>query len=137
MSLYAQLSRDITLAHVRVEQQVAVEQLVRNTRANYRWRLRYLNIGLGMMFTYGILHSASALLFKTHIPLLSIMQPPILAIAVPFTAIASLRNRQNQLKLNISRQFVFRTGVLIATGTGLLLMGVTAPPAKPEASEEM
>jgi len=65
------------------------------------------------------------------------MQPPILAIAVPFTAIASLRNRQNQLKLNISRQFVFRTGVLIATGTGLLLMGVTAPPAKPEASEEM
>ena len=103
---------------------VAVEQLVRNTRSDYRWRLRYLNIGLGMMFSYGIFHSASTLFFGMHIPLLSIVQPTILAIAVPFIAVASLRNRENQLKFNLSREFVFRTGVLIVIGSALLLMGL-------------
>ena len=103
---------------------VAVEQLVRNTRSDYRWRLRYLNIGLGMMFSYGLFHSASTLFFGIHIPLLSIVQPTILAIAVPFIAVASLRNRENQLKFNLSREFVFRTGVLIVTGGVLLLMGL-------------
>jgi len=103
---------------------VAVEQLVRNTRSDYRWRLRYLNIGLGMMFSYGIFHSASTLFFGMHIPLLSIVQPTILAVAVPFIAVASLRNRDNQLKFNLSREFVFRTGVLIVIGSALLLMGL-------------
>ena len=103
---------------------VAVEQLTRNTRSDYRWRLRYLNIGLGMMFSYGIFHSATTLFFGMHIPLLSIVQPTILAIAVPFIAVASLRNRENQLKFNLSREFVFRTGVLIVTGSALLLMGL-------------
>ncbi|MEZ5550383.1 MAG: PEP-CTERM system histidine kinase PrsK [Pseudomonadales bacterium] len=103
---------------------VAIEQLARNARDDYRWRLRYLNVGLGLFFTYGLVHNALGMMFGIVLPLLVILQPAVLAICAPLIAIASMRNRENQLKLNLSRQFVFRSGVLIATGSGLLLLGL-------------
>ena len=103
---------------------VIIEQLVRNTRDDLRWRIRYLNIGLGIVFGYGVVHNACAVLFNGYIPSLYILQPAIWALGVPFLAIASLRNRDNRLRINVSRGFVFRTGVLLVTGTFLLLMGL-------------
>ncbi len=103
---------------------VAVEQLARNARDDYGWRVRYLNIGLGILFTYCLLHSAFGLLYSLHLPVLTAMLPTVLGLSVPFVAIASLRNRANRLRVNVSRQFVFRTGVFIATGTSLLLIGL-------------
>ena len=103
---------------------VVLEQVVRNTREDLRWRLRYLNIGLGTIFGFGVVHHASGLLFSAHLPTLVVLQPAVLALAAPFIAVASLRNRKNQLSLNVSRQFVFRSGVLIATGGFLLAMAV-------------
>lgn len=104
---------------------VAIEQLVRNTREDLRWRLRYLNIGVGLLFTYSLLQGATGLLFGGRLSVLTILQPAIGALAVPLIMIASVRNRENQLRLNVSRQFVFRSGVLIATGALLLVMGLT------------
>ncbi|MCZ6640674.1 MAG: PEP-CTERM system histidine kinase PrsK [Gammaproteobacteria bacterium] len=103
---------------------VVLEQVVRNTREDLRWRLRYLNIGLGTVFGFGVVHHASGLMFSAHIPTLVVLQPTVLALATPFIAIASLRNRRNRLSLNVSRQFVFRSGVLIVTGAFLVSMAV-------------
>ncbi len=103
---------------------VIIEQLVRNARDDLRWRIRYLNIGLGIVFGYGVVHNACAVLFNGYVPSLYVLQPAIWALAVPFLAIASLRNRENPFRMNVSRGFVFRTGVLLVTGTFLLLMGL-------------
>jgi putative PEP-CTERM system histidine kinase len=104
---------------------VAVEQLVRNTREDLRWRLRYLNIGLGLTFVFALIENAISLMFNAIPVPLTMIHPIVLALAVPFIVIASLRNRDTQLRFNVSRQLVFRSGVLIASGTLLLLIGLT------------
>jgi putative PEP-CTERM system histidine kinase len=102
---------------------VLLEQVVRNTRDDYRWRLRYLNIGIGTLFSFELVHSALALMLGAYVPALVAVQPAMFALAVPFIAIASARNPANPLRLNLSRQFVFRGGMLMATGVALLLLG--------------
>jgi putative PEP-CTERM system histidine kinase len=47
----------------------------------------------------------------------------IYAVGAPFIAVASLRNRDQRLHVNLSRQFVFRTGALLLAGGYLLIMG--------------
>jgi len=103
---------------------VLLEQLVQNVVSDLRWRIRYLNIGLGMMFVFGLVHHALAILLQGPLIVLSSLQPAVMALMVPFIIIASLRNRTNQLRFSLSRDFVFRTGVLVSTGTFLLLLGL-------------
>jgi len=103
---------------------VGVEQLVRNTRVDFQWRGRYLHIGLGLIFGFSLIQGAVCLLFKAHLGLLTLVQPMVLGLAAPLIAVASLRNRNNALRLNLSRQFVFRGGTLIATGSFLMLMAM-------------
>jgi putative PEP-CTERM system histidine kinase len=102
---------------------VLLEQVVRNTRDDLRWRLRYLNIGIGTLFAFQLVHNATALLFNGYMLALIAVQPAVFALAAPFIAVASLRNPRNPLRLNLSRQFVFRSGVLLATGAFLLALG--------------
>ncbi len=103
---------------------VLLEQFARNTIGDLRWRSRYLVIGLSLMFGYELFHHAFAILLGAPVIMLSALQPGIVALSVPFIVIASLRNRSNELRINLSRNFVFRTGVLVATGTFLLLLGL-------------
>lgn len=103
---------------------VLVEQLSQNSVSDYRWRVRYLNIGLGMMFAYGLLHHALSILFNGPVLFVAVLQPAVMALMVPFIVVASLRNRTNQLRFSLSRNFVFRTGVLVTSGIFLLLLGL-------------
>jgi len=99
---------------------VLLEQVVRNTRQEERWRTRYLSIGLGTLFAFQVLYNAGSVLFQTHLPELLAIQPAIVALTAPFIAVAVRRTAESPLPLNISREFVFRTGVLLATGAFLL-----------------
>jgi putative PEP-CTERM system histidine kinase len=102
---------------------VTIEQLVRNTRRDGHWNLKFLSIGLAILFGYGfVLHADRALFQATNLAFTAV-QGLIAATAVPFIAIASLRSRQRALNFNLSRRFVFRSGMLIATGLYLLTMG--------------
>lgn len=103
---------------------VLLEQVVRNTRDDYRWRLRYLNIGIGTMFSFQLVHNALAVMVGAYVPALLAILPAIYALAAPFIAIASVRNPTNPLRLNLSRRFVFRSGMLTVTGLTLLLLGI-------------
>jgi len=103
---------------------VTVEQLVRNTRSDLRWRLRFLSLALGLVFTYALIYSTFALLYGAHFVELMAIYPAVLAIAVPLLIAASLRNRDAQLRFNLSREFAFRTGVLFVTGAALLVISL-------------
>ncbi len=102
---------------------VTLEQVARNTRRDHQWNIKFLIIGLGIVFTYGFALYADALLFSaTNLKLLA-PQGYIYAVAAPFICIASLRNASHPMNVNLSRSFVFRTGSLLLTGGYLLIMG--------------
>lgn len=103
---------------------VATEQLARNTREDLRWRLRFLTIGVGTIFTLALAKAAFALLYGQRLGPVVMVEPLVLALVTPLLTIASLRNRDERLRVNVSRAFVFRTGVLVAAGVALLLFGM-------------
>lgn len=102
---------------------VLIEQVFRNTRRDSRWNLKFLSIGLAILFGYGFVLYADEALFRSTSFALFAAHGIVAAIAVPFIAIASLRSRQGPLSINLSRSFVFRSGMLIAAGLYLLVMG--------------
>jgi len=104
---------------------VVIEQLGRNLRDDLRWRLRYLNIGLAVVLLFFAAHNALALLIQQHYIGLTLVQPVALGLSVPLIMLASLRNRDNRLKVNLSRRFVFRSTVLFITGVVLVGLGIT------------
>ena len=102
---------------------ITLEQVARNTRRDHEWNIQYLIVGLGAMFAYGFVLYSDALLFRSPSLTLFVPQGFIYAVAAPFIAVASLRNRNHRLRVNLSRQFVFRTGTLLLAGGYLLIMG--------------
>jgi len=102
---------------------VTLEQVARNTRRDHQWNVKFLIIGLGIVFVYGFVLYADALLFRSISLELLAPQGWIYAVAAPFLCIASLRNRTHRMNMNLSRRFVFRTGSLLLAGGYLLIMG--------------
>jgi hypothetical protein len=102
---------------------VLIEQLARNAVAEYQWRVRYLNIALVLVFGFGSALHALTLFAGYPLPALTLIQPGVMALITPLLVVASLRNRATHLRLSLSRAFVFRSGVLIATGMLLVMLG--------------
>ena len=102
---------------------VTLEQVARNTRRDHQWNVKFLIIGLGIVFAYGFVLYADALLFRSISFELLAPQGWIYAVAAPFLCVASLRNRSHRMNVNLSRRFVFRTGSLLLAGGYLLIMG--------------
>ena len=103
---------------------VLIEQLARNVVRENAWRIRYLNIGLGLIFGFGVLLWALRLAIGPNAELLAVLQPLVASLALIPLVIASLRNASNRLRFNLSRQFVFRTGILAATGVFLVSLSL-------------
>lgn len=119
-----QLAGEVGLLVTNVTGLMLVEQLSRNTRADLLWRVRYLSIGLSLIFVYGLVLHGTNIAFNQGFATLAVLQSAAYALATPLLVIASLRNRHNKLKFNLSRNVVFRTGVLAATGIFLLLLSL-------------
>ena len=103
---------------------VTLEQVSRNVIQTHRWKLRYLNLSAALLFGFAVVHHAYGLLMGSHSVTLLILQPIILAFSALMAGIASLRNKANKLAVNLSREFVFRSGVLFAIGIYLTLTGM-------------
>ncbi|PCJ27281.1 MAG: PEP-CTERM system histidine kinase PrsK [SAR86 cluster bacterium] len=99
-----------------------LEQVIRNTRYQHRWHLKFLCLGLGILFSFDIYLYSNALLFERIQDSLWQIRGSIIALSTPFIAIGVLRTRQQPIQVNISRRLVFHSGVLVAVGLYLLLM---------------
>lgn len=99
-----------------------IEQIMRNTRNDSQWNLKFLVLGLGVLFGYDFVMSADTVMFRASNTALDATHGAIIAITAPLLAIATTRNRARGLHVNLSRSFVLRTGTLVITGTYLLLM---------------
>ena len=103
---------------------VLIEQLARNVVRENVWRIRYLNIGLGLLFGFGVLLWSLRLATGSNADFLAVLQPLVASLALAPLAITSLRNANNRLRFNVSRQFVFRTGILAVTGFFLVSLSL-------------
>jgi putative PEP-CTERM system histidine kinase len=102
---------------------VFVEQVARNTRRDFMWGLKFMTLGLGTLFGYSFILHADTVLFSAVSAVLFIPQGFVFSLAVPMIAIASLRNPVNRLNFSVSREFAFRSGVLVLTGSYLIITG--------------
>jgi len=103
---------------------VLVEQIMRNAHIESRRAVKYLCIGLGVIFAYDFYLYSNALLFQGLDVSAWEARGFVNAMAVPVLAIAIARDPRLSLDIFVSRRMVFHTTALLATGLYLLAMGV-------------
>ena len=103
---------------------VLIEQIMRNAHAESRRAVKYLCIGLGVIFAYDFYLYSNALLFQGLDITLWEARGFVNAMAVPVLAIAIARDPRLSLDIFVSRRVVFHTTALLGTGLYLLAMGI-------------
>ena len=103
---------------------VLIEQIMRNAHVESRRAVKYLCIGLGVIFIYDFYLYSNALLFQGLDSTLWEARGFVNAMAVPVLAIAIARDPRLSLDIFVSRRAVFHTTALLGTGLYLLAMGV-------------
>lgn len=105
---------------------VLIEQVYRNAGADGRWSLKYVCIGLGVVFAYDLFLFADALLMRQPDPALWAARGYINALVAPLIAVSAARNPDWSLDVYVSRRFVLHTASLALAGGYLVLMAVAA-----------
>ena len=103
---------------------VLVEQIMRNAHVESRRAVKYLCIGLGVIFAYDFYIYSHALLFQGLDDTLWGARGFVNAMAVPVMGVAVARDPRLSLDIFVSRRIVFHTTALLGTGLYLLAMGV-------------
>jgi putative PEP-CTERM system histidine kinase len=103
---------------------VLVEQIMRNAHVESRRAVKYLCIGLGVIFAYDFYLYSNALLFQGLNVGLWEARGFVNGLAVPVLAIAIARDPRLSLDVFVSRRMVFHTTALLGTGLYLLAMGL-------------
>jgi putative PEP-CTERM system histidine kinase len=103
---------------------VLVEQIMRNAHVESRRAVKYLCIGLGVIFAYDFYLYSNALLFQGLNVTVWWARGFVNAMAVPVLAVAIARDPRLSLDIFVSRRMVFHTSALLGTGLYLLAMGL-------------
>lgn len=100
------------------------ENLFRNSGAEARWAVKYLCFGLGILFAYDFFIYADAALADRVDPRFYAARGIIDAMAAPMIVIAAVRSRNWPIDIYVSRQVVFHSATLLATGAYLVVMSM-------------
>lgn len=103
---------------------VTIEQLVRATRADARWSIKHLSLGIGAIFAYDFYLYADALLFNRIDPDVWAARGVVNAFTVPLITLAAARNRDWNLEIFVSRRVVFHSTAALGAGLYLLLVSL-------------
>ncbi|MGD8911273.1 MAG: PEP-CTERM system histidine kinase PrsK [Candidatus Thiodiazotropha sp.] len=99
-----------------------IEQLYRSTRPEVRWAVKYLYLGMAVLFVYDFFLYAEALMFNRVDATLWQARGLTSALAVPFVAIAARRNPSWSVRVFVSKQVVFHATTIVAAGAYLVSM---------------
>lgn len=99
-----------------------VENLLRNTRPEHRWSIKFLCVGIGGLFAYDFFMYSEALLYHRVNPDLDAARGVTNALIVPLLALSARRNPDWSIDIFISRRVVFHSATLIGAGIYLLVM---------------
>ena len=101
---------------------VLIEQVLRNTKQENQWQIKFLCVGLAIIIAYDFFLYSNALLFDSIDSSLWAARGFANICAIPFLIIASTRNRTRPLNFNLSREFVFHSAVISFSGLYLVCM---------------
>ena len=103
---------------------VLTEQLYRHTRKDHRWALKFLCLGVGLVFLFDFYLYSDALLFSRIRMDIEAARGYLALIYWPMVAIAVARNPRWSIELVISRSLAVRSAVVMFAGVYLLLMAL-------------
>ena len=101
-----------------------LENLYFNTPAESRWNISLLCVALGGIFTYDLLLYADGVLFHRLSVGLMEARAPAITLAAPLLALAIARNRRWAIDIHVSRDVVFHSFTLIASGIFLVAIAL-------------
>jgi putative PEP-CTERM system histidine kinase len=101
-----------------------LENLYFNTPAESRWNINLLCVALGGVFLYDLVLYADGVLFHRLSFGLVEARAPALVLAAPLIALTTARNRRWAVDIHVSRDVVFHSFTLIASGTFLLAIAL-------------
>jgi putative PEP-CTERM system histidine kinase len=101
-----------------------LENLYFNTTPDARWHINLLCVALGGVFLYDLLLYADGVLFHRLSLALVEARAPAMILAAPLIALAAVRDRRWVVELHVSRDVVFHSFTLIASGIFLLAIGL-------------
>jgi putative PEP-CTERM system histidine kinase len=99
-----------------------IEQLYRNFPNTSRWGIKPMIFGLGSAFAFDLYLYADAFLFARVDAEVAAVRGIVHAMAVPLLAISAVRSRDWTFRITVSRDMVFHTATLAASGMYLLLV---------------
>jgi putative PEP-CTERM system histidine kinase len=97
-----------------------LENLYFNTPSDSRWNINLLCVALGGIFLYDLVLYGDAVLFHRLSLVLIEARAPATILAAPLLAVATVRNRRWAIDIHVSRDVVFHSVTLIASGVFLL-----------------
>jgi len=101
-----------------------LENLYFNTPSDARWNINLLCVALGGIFLYDLLlYADSVLVHRLSFGLLE-ARAPATVLAAPLIALAAVRNRRWAIDIHVSRDVVFHSFTLIASGIVLLAIAL-------------
>ena len=104
---------------------LAIENLWRNTEPPRRWHVWPLCLALGGLFAYELFLFADVFITRGRVdPGLGLGRAIAAAFMAPLLALAMARNREWRVDIHVSRQVVFHTATLLASGCFLLAVAI-------------
>ena len=100
----------------------AVEQVYRNSRAEDRWAIKFLCLGLGGLFVFDFYLYANGALFRSLDPDIWSARGFVVTLIAPLIAVSAARNPQWSVPVGLSRNMAFHSASLLGAGIYLLLM---------------
>lgn len=101
-----------------------IEQVLRQSTTNERWVIKYLCIGVALIFGFDFLMYADALLYKRINPIFWEARGFVVLMAMPMIAVAIARNPGYDIRIHVSRDAVFHSATIVGAGLYLLLVAM-------------
>ncbi|MBL4607314.1 MAG: PEP-CTERM system histidine kinase PrsK, partial [Pseudomonadales bacterium] len=105
---------------------ILIEQVLRNTKLENRWQIKFLCLALGLIIGYDFFLYSHALLYNTINVSLWNARGFVNALAIPLILISCQRNRSSPMSLHLSQDFTFHTTIFLGAGLYLILMSAVA-----------
>jgi putative PEP-CTERM system histidine kinase len=105
---------------------IMIENIMRSLPSDEIWRIKFLCIGLGVLFCYDIFVFSDALLFRRIDNDFMNMRGLAAFFVSPLFFMSSFRHEMWRLNVYVSQKFAFHSTALIASGFYLVLMSLSA-----------
>ena len=105
---------------------ILIESTLRSCDEEQRWRLKFLFLGLGLLFAFDLFLYAQILILGIYSPEIQLSRSLVQVLALPFLAVFALRNAFTERPIQLSHSAALHSTAFIASGGYLVLMTLGA-----------